>query len=88
MTNTPTAVETAAARAMLRAARVLIEAQVTTQPENAAAIRQALRENVEIEVQLRLGPLPSARVVTVDAAGEEVATICALDLDPALLAEG
>lgn len=84
--NEPTPVEIAAAASMIAAARILIEAQMTTQPAHAAAIRAALRENVEIEAQLRIGPLPSVRIVTVNADGEEAATICALDLNPALLA--
>ena len=81
-----TPVETAAAASMIRAARILIETRMSTRPAYAAAIRAALREDVEIEAQLRIGALPSVRIITVGAEGEVAATICALDLNPALLA--
>lgn len=84
--NEPTPVEIAAAASMIRAARILIETQMSTRPANAAAIRAALREGVEIAAELLIGPLPSVRIITVGAEGEVAATICALDLNPALLA--
>lgn len=67
-------------QSLMDAATLLLNLQVRTQPQAAADIRQRIRNAAELELQVRLGPHPSLRLVCIGGDGAETALIRALDL--------
>ncbi len=79
-TDRALALEATAAQALMAAAEVLVGLQGGTQPDAVPELRAALAGAAEIEIQLRFGPHPHLRLVTIGADGGEDVLLRRLDL--------
>ncbi len=74
------ALEATTVATLMRAAETLLGLQGGTQPGAVPELRAALAGAAEIELQLRFGPHPHLRLVTIDSTGAEVVLLRAIDL--------
>lgn len=88
-TTTPEAVEDSLVKVLLAATQQFLDVQMLTQPDEASILRHALRNSAGYELQVRIGPLPSLRMVLINADDREGSMIRSIDLGSIeLLAEG
>ena len=73
--------ESTVADRLMEAMALLVRLQPAIQPDAAGRIAAAMKAG-EVELQVRVGPHPSVRLVTIDAAGGESVLLRRLELAP------